>query len=101
MSLTCDTCGCRLKITVHGGEFLLTDGSTLENINFNSVKDVVQKTLGIKVPDEEQEDIMTVEVTCTSDPEHLIFQTSITKIKYEIFSRIHMSCERLMHKYYS
>jgi hypothetical protein len=100
MSLLCDTCNSRLKIKVHGGEFLLTDDSTMENINFNTVEEVVQKALGTKVPDDEKEDILTVEVECSLDPEHLIFQSSVSKIKCEIFMRIAASANRLTNKYY-
>ena len=103
MSLTCDTCGGRLKIKVNGGEFLLTDGSSLQNVNFNSVEDVIQKALGTtsKVPDDEKEDLMTVEVFCILDPDHLVFETSISRIKFEVFERIHQASMRLMQKYYT
>ena len=99
MSLNCDTCGCNLKIIVHGGEFLLTTGSTLEDINFEVAKR--NFILATPVEDDEKEDMLTIEVMCAADPTHLIFQTSISKIKCEIFMRISMAAQRLMNKYYS
>ena len=99
--VNCDTCGGRLKVKVNGGEFLLTDGSSLDDIQFDTVEDVIQVALGTKKEEDEKEDILTVEVFCILDPEHLVFQTSISKIKYEVFMRIHMACQRLMNKYYS
>lgn len=99
--VNCDTCGGRLKVKVNGGEFLLTDGSSLDDIQFDTVEDVIQVAVGTKKEEDEKEDILTVEVFCILDPEHLVFQTSISKIKYEVFMRIHMACQRLMNKYYS
>lgn len=101
MSLTCDTCGSRIKVRIKGGEFLVADGSTLDNINFKDVEDVIQDALGTLDPEKEREDVMLVEVECSMDPEHLIFDTSLTKIKYEIYQRIKWAADRLMQKYYS
>lgn len=104
MSLNCDSCGSRIKVRISGGEFLVTDGSTLDNINFDSVEDVVQRALGTMPKnedgDEEERETLIVEVECTQDPTHLIFQTSVSKIKLEIYQRLHMAAERMIRKYY-
>jgi len=89
--VACPMCGGKLKITIHGGEFFIREGSTLDNLNFEKIKKIDFEK-GEKI----DEDIMLqIEVECSVDPEHPIFGFADTSIRKEIYQRIEYGARRL------
>lgn len=98
--VTCVQCGERLKVTITGGEFLVREGSTMDNLNFEKAE-----TPGIITLDEPKEKQMdedtalTVDIVCSKDPEHMVFSTASSKIKVEVYQRIRLAAVQFIRKY--
>jgi len=94
--MKCFVCGSRLKISLSGAEFLIRDGSTEDNINFEKMK----KLEG--VPEKIDEDVMfDLKIECCSDPSHMIFAHTDAMIRLNVYSRIAHSAMELARKYHS
>lgn len=91
MSLTCMQCGSPLRVVIHGGEFHVRKGSTLEVLNFEKVQKIDFETA-----EKIDNDVMLqVDVECSSDPNHMVFGWAATSIKNEIYKRIEKGAKRL------
>lgn len=94
MSISCMQCGAKVRVDIHGGEFLVREGSTLDLINFEKVEKIDFEKAEVI-----DEDVMLrIEVYCSADPSHMIFAHAKSKIKQEIYKRIEFGARRLRAK---
>jgi len=95
--ISCIICGAKLKVTLTGGEFLVREGSTEDNINFEKAKKIDFSKAEVL-----DEDVMLeVNVECSADPSHDIFAHISSKIKCEIYQRLHIAAVELRNKYHN
>ncbi len=95
--INCIICGAKLKVTITGGEFLIREGSTEDNINFEKAQKIDFTTAEVL-----DEDIMLeVNVECLADPTHAIFKYIDSKIRETIYHRIANAATELCNKYHS
>ena len=93
----CIICNSKLKITITGGKFLIREGSTEDDINFEKVKQIDFTTAEVL-----DEDVMLeVNVECSADPSHDIFAHIDSKIRAEIYHRIVVAATELRNKYHN
>jgi len=93
--MNCFLCEGRIKVTIKGGEFLVRNGSTPDNINYERV--VKLDAVSEKI----DEDIMlTVNIECANDPSHVIFGNTDSSIRVDLYKRIANAAMRLAQKYY-
>lgn len=93
--MKCFICGGKIKVSLKGGEFLIREGSTPDNINYERIV----KLIG--VPEKIDEDIMfDITIECVADPSHNIFDHTDAAIRYNIYSRIASAAMKLVQKYY-
>ncbi len=99
--VTCVECGERLKVTITGGEFLVREGSSMDNLAFEVAE--TPKIITLDEPKEKKMDedtTMTVDVVCSKNPDHMVFGTVDSKIKVEIYQRIQLAARQFIRKYY-
>ena len=97
IGIACDTCGGRIKVNITGGSFLVKEYSTYDDINFEIAPDnriITQDNANIEL-----DTPLTVDVVCTVNPEHDIFDFTISKVKVNIYARIIMSAQKYIQKY--
>lgn len=95
--IDCIICNAKLKITITGGEFLIREGSTEDNINFEKVQKIDFTTA-----EKMDEDVMLeVNVECSADPSHSVFAHIDSTIRAEIYHRIATAAIELRNKYHN
>ncbi len=95
--INCIECSAQLQITITGGEFLIREGSTEDNINFEKAQ-----RIDFSIAEKLDEDVMLeVDVECSCDPSHNIFGHIDSKIRAEIYSRIATAAIELRNKYHT
>ena len=95
--IACDTCGGRLKVNITGGSFLVREYSTLDDINFEIAPD--NRIITQDNSNTEPDTPLTVDVVCTVNPDHGIFDFTVSKIKESIYMRIMLSAQKYIQKY--
>lgn len=95
--INCIECNNKLKITITGGVFLIREGSTEDNINFEKTQ-----RIDFTTAEKLDEDVMLeVDVECSCDPSHSVFNHIDSKIRAEIYNRIATAAIQLRNKYYT
>lgn len=93
--VNCIMCGAKLKVTVTGGEFLIKEGSTEDNLNFEK-----PEKIDFATAEKLDEDVMLqVNVECSANPEHKVFAYIDSKIRAEIYQRIATAAIKYRNKY--
>ena len=96
--IACTTCGAKLRVNVTGGNFFIREGSTLDNINFERADDrqiLVQENNYSPSADTS----LTIDVVCSENTEHGIFDHAVSKIKLAIYTRIMQAASQKVRKY--
>ena len=96
--VACLQCGAQLRIEISGGNFLVRDGSSLENLNFEKAEDT--KIITLDKPTEErsldESTMFGVDIKCSVNPEHFILGHTDTTIRAEIMKRLIHGAQRVL-----
>lgn len=95
--LNCIECNGKLKVTITGGEFLVKDGSTEDNINFEKTEKIDFATAEVLDADV----MLEIHIECSNNPAHRIFGHTDSKIRQEIYQRIASAAIKLRNKYHN
>ena len=95
--VNCIICEAQLKVTITGGKFLIRNGSTEDNLNFEKMQ-----RIDFSAAEKVDEDVMLeVVVECSADPTHSIFAHIDSKIRCDIYHRIATAAIELKNKYHN
>lgn len=101
--VACMACGSRLKVIITGGTFLVREGSSLDDLNFEHEEDSKLITLSESTqevqPEFNVDTALTVDVQCSHDPDHPVFGSASSKIKTAIYHRLRIASIHFLQKY--
>ncbi len=95
--IDCIICNNKLRVTLTGGEFLIREGSTPDNINFEKVQKINFETAEVLNADV----MLELNIECSADASHRVFAGIDSKIRQEIYTRIIKAATTLRNKYHN